>query len=163
MDPECLNPELGTEEDFAAFTAALKQYDMGLLLDVVPNPRGSAPRRTGGGGTFSSMAGISLCDSVRHRLVAVEAQSSKIRCCCPFSGEQYGAVLENQDIRLVWDENGGFIVTYFQHGFLSRPNPGRDLSFGLEELTARVGEQDDHVQELLSILTAFTQSAGERA
>src|SRR3989337_1800903 len=40
VDPGVLNPELGSEQDFRDFAAALKQYDMGLLLDVVPNHMG---------------------------------------------------------------------------------------------------------------------------
>ena len=41
IDPGELNPELGNQADFSAFSAALKQYDMGLLLDVVPNHMGN--------------------------------------------------------------------------------------------------------------------------
>jgi (1->4)-alpha-D-glucan 1-alpha-D-glucosylmutase len=36
-DPGALNPELGTEADFAALTDALRERGMGLLLDIVPN------------------------------------------------------------------------------------------------------------------------------
>ncbi len=36
-DPSCLNPELGTEEDFETLVQTLKHYGMGLLLDIVPN------------------------------------------------------------------------------------------------------------------------------
>ena len=36
-DPNQLNPELGTEEDFLLFSKELKNRGMGLLLDIVPN------------------------------------------------------------------------------------------------------------------------------
>ncbi len=36
-DPSRLNPELGTEVDFANLSQALKNNEMGLLLDIVPN------------------------------------------------------------------------------------------------------------------------------
>ncbi|HEV2618068.1 MAG TPA: malto-oligosyltrehalose synthase [Candidatus Acidoferrales bacterium] len=36
-DPLRINPELGTEEEFDHLIAALRRYDMGLLLDIVPN------------------------------------------------------------------------------------------------------------------------------
>ncbi|MBX3339995.1 MAG: malto-oligosyltrehalose synthase [Nitrospira sp.] len=155
VDPECLNPELGTEEDFAAFTAALKQYDMGLLLDVVPNHMGirSTENRWwwdvlehGPGSRYATAFDIDWSPLKREL---------EDKVLLPILGEQYGAVLENQDIRLVY-ENGGFIVTYFQHRFPVAPQSWEGiLSFRLEELTARVGEQDDHVQELLSVLTAL--------
>ena len=35
--PRRVNPELGSEEEFEDLCAKLKNYDMGLLLDIVPN------------------------------------------------------------------------------------------------------------------------------
>ena len=37
VDHGKLNPEVGTEEDFAALAAALRDRGMGLVLDAVPN------------------------------------------------------------------------------------------------------------------------------
>src|SRR5436190_8907410 len=37
IDPTRLNPELGSREEFEAFTQALASRGMGLILDVVPN------------------------------------------------------------------------------------------------------------------------------
>jgi (1->4)-alpha-D-glucan 1-alpha-D-glucosylmutase len=42
-DPTRLNPELGTERDFYALVRELRQYDMGLLLDIVPNHMAASP------------------------------------------------------------------------------------------------------------------------
>ncbi|MCW5798601.1 MAG: Malto-oligosyltrehalose synthase [Nitrospira sp.] len=155
VDPECLNPELGTEEDFSAFAAALKQYDMGLLLDVVPNHMGirSSENRWwwdvlehGPGSRYATAFDIDWSPLKREL---------EDKVLLPILGEQYGAVLENQEIRLVY-EDGGFIVTYFQHRFPVAPQSWEGiLSFRLDELMARVGEQDEQVQEWLSILTAL--------
>ena len=43
-DHTVLNPELGTDADFTAFTDALKAHQIGLVLDVVPNHMGIATR-----------------------------------------------------------------------------------------------------------------------
>lgn len=40
-DPCRINPELGTEDDLAALSAALHERGMGLLLDIVPNHMGT--------------------------------------------------------------------------------------------------------------------------
>jgi (1->4)-alpha-D-glucan 1-alpha-D-glucosylmutase len=40
VDHDRLNPELGGEEGFARLSAALKQNDLGLILDFVPNHMG---------------------------------------------------------------------------------------------------------------------------
>src|SRR5919108_6271249 len=37
VDHNRLNPEIGTEAEFAALVAALKTEGMGLILDIVPN------------------------------------------------------------------------------------------------------------------------------
>jgi (1->4)-alpha-D-glucan 1-alpha-D-glucosylmutase len=37
-----LNPELGTEEDLQRLVAALREFDMGLIVDLVPNHMGIA-------------------------------------------------------------------------------------------------------------------------
>src|SRR5215470_10927565 len=37
IDPNQLNPELGTEQEFDELCRALQARDMGLILDIVPN------------------------------------------------------------------------------------------------------------------------------
>src|SRR5205809_5261264 len=41
-DPTRLNPEIGSEEDYSQWTAALAARGMGHLLDLVPNHMGIA-------------------------------------------------------------------------------------------------------------------------
>jgi (1->4)-alpha-D-glucan 1-alpha-D-glucosylmutase len=41
-DPTALNPEIGTDEEYAAWIDALRQAGMGHILDVVPNHMGIA-------------------------------------------------------------------------------------------------------------------------
>ena len=40
VDHEALNPEIGTEADFDALTATLREHGMRLMLDLVPNHMG---------------------------------------------------------------------------------------------------------------------------
>ena len=40
IDHTSINPEIGSDEDLAALTAALTGYGMGLIADVVPNHMG---------------------------------------------------------------------------------------------------------------------------
>lgn len=155
VDPAVLNPELGTEEDFQAFAAALQQHDMGLLLDVVPNHMG-----------IRSIENRWWWDVLEHGPSSRYATAFDIdwsplkrelqdKVLLPILGDQYGAVLENQDIRLVF-EDGGFVITYFEHKFPVAPISWSGiLSFRLVDLIACVGEQDEHLQELLSLLTAL--------
>src|SRR5215472_4474837 len=43
IDHNRLNPEIGSEENFHAFTAALRAHGMGLIVDFVPNHMGIGP------------------------------------------------------------------------------------------------------------------------
>ena len=162
VDPDSLNPELGTLEEFQAFTAALKNCDMGLLLDVVPNHMG-----------IRSMDNHWWWDVLEHGPGSRYATAFDIdwsplkreledKVLLPVLGDQYGAVLENRDIRLAYAD-GGFVVTYFQHTFPIAPQswPGI-LSFGLDALIVRMGEADEQLQELLSILTALRNLPSRR-
>src|SRR6516165_7585552 len=40
VNHKLLNPEIGTEEEYAAFVQALHEHDMGQIRDVVPNHMG---------------------------------------------------------------------------------------------------------------------------
>ena len=40
VDPTCLNPEIGSEEEYEEFVQTLRSCDMGQILDVVPNHMG---------------------------------------------------------------------------------------------------------------------------
>src|SRR5438046_9736089 len=46
VDASALNPELGSEGDFTALHEEMKQRDLGLLLDVVPNHLAARPEHT---------------------------------------------------------------------------------------------------------------------
>ncbi|MBS0170669.1 MAG: malto-oligosyltrehalose synthase [Nitrospira sp.] len=155
IDPALLNPELGSEEDVALFTAALKRYGMGLLVDVVPNHMGilSMENRwwwdvleNGPGSRYASAFDVDwtpLKRELNHKVLL------------PILGEQYGAALEHQDIQLVYEE-GGFMVAYFQHRLPIAPSSWTTiLSFRIDDLARRAGEDHPSVQELRSILTAL--------
>ncbi len=155
VDPGVLNPELGTEQDFQDFTAALKQHDMGLLIDVVPNHMG-----------ISTTDNRWWWDVLEHGPNSRYATAFDIdwsplkreledKVLLPILGEQYGTVLENQEIRLVYD-NGGFVITYYDHTFPIAPKSWTAiLSCRLDELIDRLGKSNEQVLELQSILTAL--------
>ena len=155
VDPGVLNPELGTEEDFRAFAAALQQHDMGLLLDVVPNHMGISTTENHWWWDVLEQGPSS------HYATAFDIDWSPLKreledkVLLPILGEQYGTVLENQDIILRY-ESGGFVITYFDHKFPIAPKSwSRVLAFRLPELVAMLGEEEQHVRELQSILTAL--------
>ena len=78
----------------------------------------------------------------------------------PILGDQYGIVLENQEITLSYEE-GQFFFQYYEHRLPIDPNLWvLILSFGLEELTDRANPEDPHFQEFQSIITALGNLPG---
>lgn len=113
IDPTRLNPELGTEENLQRLAAALRTHGMGMMLDVVPNHMCIA----GGGnewwndllenGPSSPYAAFFDIDwhPPKHNL--------ENKVLLPILGDQYGRVLENQELRLTY-QRGSFFVQYYE-------------------------------------------------
>jgi (1->4)-alpha-D-glucan 1-alpha-D-glucosylmutase len=79
------------------------------------------------------------------------------RVLLPVLGDHYGAVLENGELKLVFDaEQGSFSVFYYEHRFPVDPREyPRILAYGLERLQARVGADHAVLLEFQSLVTAF--------
>jgi (1->4)-alpha-D-glucan 1-alpha-D-glucosylmutase len=154
IDPVVLNPELGSEKDFQEFAQTVRAHGMGLLLDVVPNHMGI-------GRTLNRWWRDVLENGPSSRYAtAFDIDWHPIKreldnkVLLPILGDQYGAVLENQDMELLY-EDSAFVLRYGDHHLPLAPRTWtRILSHRLEQLTTD-GEQAMPVLELQSILTAL--------
>ena len=114
-DPERVNSELGTEEEFDELVQRLKHYDMGLVLDIVPNHMAASPENPWWmdvleNGTSSRFA--SFFDIDWHPATTKAAFLQENRILLPVLGDLYGRVLENQELALKLDERGFFVRYY---------------------------------------------------
>ncbi len=155
IDPTTLNPEVGSEETYQAFVQTLNSHQMGQILDVVPNHMGIGDSVNAWwldvleNGPCARYAGFFDIDwhPIKPKL--------ENKVLLPILGDQYGTVLENQEILLSY-EDGGFVVRYYSHRLPVAPKPSvQILSYRLDELIAKMGENNQHVQELQSIVTAL--------
>ena len=151
-DPTKINPEIGTEEEYNAFTDALKQHGMGLVLDIVPNHMciDSANRywmdllENGPASSFSSFFDIDW-DPVKKEL--------RNKVLLPLLGDQYGIALEKKDIRLAFEE-GAFFLLVYDNKLPILPETYADiLSLNIEELE-KVDTGSCSYDELMSIITS---------
>jgi (1->4)-alpha-D-glucan 1-alpha-D-glucosylmutase len=154
LDHNQLNPEVGTEEEYDQFVGELQKHGMGQILDIVPNHMGIASPENlwwmdvlenGPSSVYSDFFDIDwkpVKDELENKVLL------------PILGDQYGRVLENQELILRFEE-GSFFISYHD-----RKLPVAPLSYlqilkhrieGLEKMT---GPEHPHLQELLSILTA---------
>ena len=155
-DHNTLNPEIGTQEDYDRFVEALRARGMGQILDVVPNHMGIAAGcnpwwndvlENGPSSPYAEFFDVDW-DPVKRQL------ANKV--LLPILGDQYGRVLENQE--LVLDYAGGaFSLRYYETRLPIDPRSATQiLSHRLEALTTTLGETDLRLQEYHSIITALT-------
>jgi (1->4)-alpha-D-glucan 1-alpha-D-glucosylmutase len=161
LDHRHLNPEIGSDADYAAFTDALREHDLGQILDVVPNHMGIVGNENvwwndvlenGPSSPYANHFDIAWQASPRPSL--------RDRVLLPLLGDPYGQALESQQIRLHF-ENGTFTLHYFDHRLPVAPCTWtRILSHDLDELEAALGKDSPHFQEYQSILTSVRNLPG---
>ena len=130
VDPTRINPELGGEEGFRAWVAALKAQGLGVVLDIVPNHMavGQADNRW-------------WLDVLKHGPAGKHAELFDIdwspadpalrgKVAAPFLGGPYAEVLASGALRLKRDDRtGGWAVwAYDAHTFPLRPEDQEALA-----------------------------------
>ena len=116
VDHTKLNPELGGEEGFARLSAALKQNDIGLILDFVPNhvgvhfadnPWWLSVLEWGPASPHAVSFDIDW-DTLPYR--------ARGGVLLPIIGTSYGQALDSGEIELKFDAaEGSFSAWYFEH------------------------------------------------
>jgi (1->4)-alpha-D-glucan 1-alpha-D-glucosylmutase len=116
VDHTKFNPELGGEEGFARLSSALKENDLGLILDFVPNhvgvhyddnPWWLDVLEWGPASPHAASFDIDW-DQLPYR--------ARGGVLLPIIGSSYGAALERGDIELRYDaDEGSFSCWYFEH------------------------------------------------
>jgi (1->4)-alpha-D-glucan 1-alpha-D-glucosylmutase len=156
IDPTKLNPELGTREDFNEFSAQLKTRGMGLMIDVVPNHMciaGSGNQwwndvlENGPSSHYASFFDIDW---------SPPKENLANKTLLPILGGQYGRVLENQEIKLVY-QRGAFFVNYYETRLpIASRTSISILNAALDDLKNKLDENNPHRLELESIITALS-------
>jgi len=159
-DHNAFNPELGSAADFDRMAARLAERGLGLVLDVVPNHMGIAGDSNPWwldvleNGPASPRAGFFDIDwtPVKPEL--------RDRVLLPVLPEQYGRVLESQQLRLEYGD-GAFHLRYAgAHLPIAPDTYAKILGDQLDRLAERMGGDHGGLQELRSILTALEHLPG---
>jgi (1->4)-alpha-D-glucan 1-alpha-D-glucosylmutase len=122
VDPNTINPELGGEPALRELVAALRQHDMGLILDIVPNHMGVGGAENawwldvlewGRASPYAEFFDIDWDPpdaTLRGRMLA------------PFLGAAYGEALADNQLKLCFDpEDGRIFIDYFDNRFPINP------------------------------------------
>lgn len=113
VNPNKINPLIGTNEDFDELCLELKKREMKLILDVVPNHMGIKGTKNkwwidvlenGPTSPFADFFDIDW-DPLKREL--------KNKVLLPILGTTYGQALLNQELKLIWDD--GFWISYHEY------------------------------------------------
>jgi malto-oligosyltrehalose synthase len=164
VDHDSLNPEIGSPEDFDRLVATLHEHGMGLILDIVPNHMGVMGSdnfwwldvlENGESSVYAGFFDIDwhpLKDELHGKVLI------------PVLHDHYGAVLESGELKLVFHhERGEFDVAYRNHRFPVDPREyPRILQRCADTLVAKLGEQNQDLLELQSLIAAFSHLPGRQ-
>lgn len=115
VDPNQLNPELGTEESFEGLVQQLKQHNMGWLQDIVPNHMAYDNENkylmdvleNGPDSLYVDYFDIAWTSPIGN-----DIGNTQERILAPLLGQFYSECLENGQIQLKYDQNG-LSVNYY--------------------------------------------------
>jgi len=115
VDHSALNPELGSREEFERFAATLREHNMGLIVDLVPNHVG-----IGGSDNRWWLDVLENGPSSPYAIffdIEWEPDSRFLRhkVLLPLLDDHYGKVLERGDIILDFLPKGVFAARYHEH------------------------------------------------
>jgi (1->4)-alpha-D-glucan 1-alpha-D-glucosylmutase len=151
VDPNRLNPELGTPEQFDELIAETRQRDMGWLQDIVPNHM-----------AFDGENRM-LMDVLENGQASPYAEffdidwtypyeSIKGRVLAPFLGTFYGEALEKGEIKLDYAERGLYVTYYNLRLPLTIDSYGAVFQHGLGALRRKLGSDHPDLIKLMGVL-----------
>jgi len=156
VDPTIFNPEIGANTDFQTFTQVLHAYHMEQILDVVPNHMSIAQSKNSWWQDVLENGPSSRYANTFDIDWAPMKPELANKVLLPILGNQYGLVLENQEITLHL-QDGRLYLQYYDHQFPLDPSTWiLVLIFRDNEFAREFQEDHPHVQEFKSIVTALS-------
>jgi (1->4)-alpha-D-glucan 1-alpha-D-glucosylmutase len=155
IDHSRLNSEIGNQEEFSYFARRLRERGMGLIMDVVPNHMCVSE----GANQWWNDVLENGPSSPYARFFDIDWQPPKAdladKVLLPMLGEQYGRVLENQELRLEYMQ-GAFFIRHYESLLPIAPRSYTQiLDPLLERSRSEQNESHHNLMELESIVTAL--------
>jgi len=168
VDPTTVNPELGGEPALRRLVAALREHEMGLILDIVSNHMAV--------GGADNPWWLDLLEwgrlSPYCEFFDIQWHSPdpllKGQLLMPFLGSDYGEALQTGTLALAFDAaQGSFYAAHYEHRFPICPRDyamilgGDPLLNPLAERFAALAYQDDAYHEAAWLKQALAERATE--
>jgi len=142
-DPTRLNPELGTEADFDTLVRKLRDYNIGLLLDIVPNHMAASSESP----WWMDVLENGLCSPYAN-FFDINWSALDNRILLPILTRPYEEALENQELTLTLEDAGIFLQ---YHGYtlpLDVKSYRLILFHCLDALEKALGSSHPNIKEL---------------
>lgn len=154
VDPNALNPNLGDKTDLVDLVTDLRNFGLGMILDIVPNHMAASIENPYWRDvlTYGPSSPFAGWFDVDWRMPDPDMWG---RVLAPVLGEPRSRVLKQDQIRLIWAD-GRFLVQYFEHLFPVDPATVPMIcQFGLKNLKQSLGDDHpvfDRIREILAHL-----------
>jgi (1->4)-alpha-D-glucan 1-alpha-D-glucosylmutase len=155
LDYTQVNPEIGTEEEFGHLALALQEQEMGFVLDIVPNHM--CISQPGNRWWTDVLENGPSSLYARYFNIVWKPPKAELRnkILLAVLGQQYGKVIENQELNLAY-EGGAFFVEYGGSHFPINPRTWNVILKPVVQLAEKeLGENHPDILEIQSILTAI--------
>src|SRR4051812_23091445 len=156
VDHGTIDPAIGDLAAFERLAGATREAGMGILLDVVPNHMGiNDPGNLWWLDVLENGEGSYFADffDIEWHPPAAGLQD---KILLPFLGEPFGRVLENGDLKVVYD-NGRLQLAYYERRFPLAPPSWPAILESTHQLSGDIGDVDAQSSadwsELESIIT----------
>lgn len=158
-DPKRLSRDLGGEEAFVRLSETLRQHQMGLLLDIVPNHMAADSENPWWADVLQN--GL---DSPYAHYFDIDwdpvTPGLKNKVLLPVLGAPYGEELENRMLILQLGEDGFFIRYHDKRFPLNFASFSTILKFRFGKLTAALGKGHPVVKRIADLIKLFAGLPG---
>lgn len=154
-DPCHLNKEIGSEEEFRLLVKTLQQHKMGLILDIVPNHMSTDSTKNLWWRDLLENGPMSQYAHIFNVIWDPPNPKLKNKVLLPVLEEQFGKTIENQELTLMYEEEG-FYISYRDHRFPLNPDTWPlILNLVADHLKDKRGKTDPDFIELIRIRDSF--------
>lgn len=151
IDSNCINPEIGSEQEFQNYLSALKENDLEQIIDIVPNHMGVLGAENkwwmdvlenGPASIYAKYFDIDwnpFNENIRNKVLL------------PILGEYYGRVIDNKEVQLSLSETG-FQANYYSNQLPIAPDTyPLILEYRISKLKEKFSEEKfNEYQEVIS-------------
>ncbi len=156
VDHNELNPEIGTPGEYEEMVRVLREEGMGQVLDIVPNHVGIGSENERWTDVLEHGPASENASFFDIDWYPINRPELRGKVLLPVLGDHYRATLENGELELRFDREGGsFAVFFYEHSF---PVDPKTYGLILDGSSPTGGEAE--MMELESLATAFGNLPG---